>query len=123
MNSAAIDLLQGRTFNVVTIILAIAGLAIASVSVYYGRASLFPPRRRISVSIGHPTSLLSDASAAISGIEVTHRQQVLADPRIIEITLENTGRHDISGLARVCPTALPVRWALWWWRRWRSESP
>lgn len=96
MGISALDVFQGKTFNIVTIIVALIGLTIAIFGAYYARAALFPARRRISVTMKHPTSLLSDASTAISGIEVIRNHQPLTEPHIVEISIENTGRHDIE---------------------------
>ncbi|HEU5157340.1 MAG TPA: hypothetical protein VFU43_10110 [Streptosporangiaceae bacterium] len=94
----AIDFFQGKPFNIATLILGLVGIGGTLLGVFLARATLFPPRKQLNILIKHPTSLLSDAFASISGVEVKHQDQPLGNPYIAEMLIEVTGRHDISSV-------------------------
>lgn len=95
---SAVEILDGKGFNVLTIVLAVLALALGGVSVYYARRALFPPKRRLSYAL-ESASPLVDQSGLQSGsmtIEVLCNGVPLADPHLAVVRLKNSGRHAIA---------------------------
>ncbi|MDX3458738.1 hypothetical protein PV396_43625 [Streptomyces sp. ME02-8801-2C] len=90
--------MDGKGFNVLTVVLAILALALGGVSVYYARRSLFPPKRRLSYELASASPLV-DRSGLQPGsmtIEVLCNGAPLTDPHLAVVRLRNSGRHAIA---------------------------
>lgn len=78
-------------------VIAVAGVAAAIVAAWIGwRAT--NPRRRLRYGMAVVAPLLNAGQGARDGIdriEVRHRDRVLTDPHVLEVTLVNEGRRDI----------------------------
>jgi hypothetical protein len=77
-----VNVLDGRTFNGVTVSVALLGLIIAAVALFYGRRAVFPPRRRVTLFVH--AARIAPAESANRGLHA----------RIV--TVRNTGRHAIE---------------------------
>ncbi|MFB9444212.1 hypothetical protein Dvina_26490 [Dactylosporangium vinaceum] len=83
-------------YNLTTLVIALLALAVGALGVWYARRALFPPKRRLAFYSLPPAPLLSGDAASAAGISVSHERQVLNDPHLVTISVENTGRHDVS---------------------------
>ncbi|MGW9196581.1 hypothetical protein [Micromonospora chersina] len=92
----ALDLFEGRGFNVATLAVAVLALVVGAVAVYFAREALFPPRRRLSIRLLKPARLLGRAGGEVRDLEVSHRGRVLEDPYVVTVIMRNTGRHAIG---------------------------
>lgn len=93
---ASVDLLDGRGFNLTTLVLAVIAILLAVVSVYYARRALFPPKRRLSYCVESSSPLVQGAGHLAGAIEVSREGVPLSDPHVVVLWLKNTGRHAIA---------------------------
>lgn len=77
-----INVLDGRTFNGFTIVVALVSLSIAAIATIYGRRAIFPPRRRLTVFI----------NSSRDGATIPDSPSL----RLATVTFSNTGRHAIE---------------------------
>lgn len=92
----AVDVLDGRAFNLVTLILAVAAILLTIAGLYYARRALFPPKRRLSYYQESSSPLVNAAGALPGTIQVTRNGVALSDPHLVVIWIKNTGRHAIA---------------------------
>jgi hypothetical protein len=92
----SIDLLDGRGYNLTTVVLAVLALVLAVASLYYARRALFPPKRRLTYWVENSSRLLN-ATDAISGtVQVSRDGVPLSDPYVLVVWIKNTGRYAIA---------------------------
>jgi hypothetical protein len=92
----SVDFLDGKGFNALTIALAVIALIASIAGAYYAKRALAQPKLRLMIVIPEPTSLIATAGHSL-GISVTLSNGTpLADPYLIDITVENTGSHAIE---------------------------
>jgi hypothetical protein len=89
-----LNLLEGKTFNLVTATLALLGLLVTIAGVAIAIKTLRAKRRRLSISALPPAPLLTPHSRQVSKLEVAHNGVPLPDPHIVTFLLENFG--DVS---------------------------
>lgn len=95
---SAVEVLDGKGFNVVTIALAVVALILGGISTYYARKALFPPKRQLSYLLGSATALVNQAGLQAGGgaIEVRRNGVLLTDPYLVVVEIKNSGRHAIA---------------------------
>ncbi|MFD3676451.1 hypothetical protein [Streptomyces sp. NPDC058613] len=94
----AVDLLEGKGFNLATLVVAALALVMGTLAVYYGRKALFPPKRQLTYLMERSSPIL-DRSALDPGnnaIEVRRNGVPLIDPHLVVVWAKNTGRHAIA---------------------------
>ncbi|MGW0735606.1 hypothetical protein [Streptomyces sp. NPDC002851] len=94
----AVEFLDGKGFNLVTIVLAVVAVVLGGISAYYARKTLFPPKRQLTYSLESVIALVNRAGLGVGGaeIEVRRNGELLNDPHLAAVRLKNTGRHDID---------------------------
>ncbi|WP_405762509.1 hypothetical protein [Streptomyces sp. NBC_00045] len=94
----AVDLLDGKGFNLATLILAGLALLMGVLAVYYGRKALFPPKRQLTYQLERSSPILDQSGLDPSNdvIEVTRNGVPLVDPHLAVVWVRNTGRHAIA---------------------------
>ncbi|MGW2955012.1 hypothetical protein [Streptomyces eurythermus] len=92
----AIDVLDGRAFNLVTLILAVGALLLTIAGLYYARRALFPPKRRLSYYLESASPLVNASGVLPGTIQVSRNGVALSDPHLVVIWIKNTGRHAIA---------------------------
>ncbi|MEV6240261.1 hypothetical protein [Lentzea sp. NPDC051838] len=85
----------GIGFNLVTLLVAVVGISVTGIGVYYARKAVFPPKRRLTYFVLPPVSLLSGDSGSTKDIEVRYQGEDLKDPYLVTISVENTGSHAV----------------------------
>ncbi|MFF5573070.1 hypothetical protein [Streptomyces luteogriseus] len=73
----AFDLLDGKDFNLVTLVLAGVGAALSTIATHYNRRALFPPKRQLTCFIDGCIDITPSAW-------------------MIDFRLQNTGRHAVA---------------------------
>lgn len=94
----AVDLLEGKGFNLATLVLATLALVMGAFGVYYGRKALFPPKRQLTYLMERSSPIVdrSVLDPGSSAIEVRRNGVPLVDPHLIVVWVKNTGRHAIA---------------------------
>lgn len=87
---------MSNLFNYASLALTIVALVVTFFSVRYAKRSLYPAKRRLTLSALPPASLLSTDSATEAGVVVTHDGNPLDDPHVVTVTLESTGQHAVG---------------------------
>ncbi|KAB2974212.1 hypothetical protein F8R89_20810 [Streptomyces sp. SS1-1] len=93
---AAMDWLDGRGFNLLTIIIALVALVAGVVGVLYARRALFPVNRAISYRMDTSRLLAGDAQALPGALTVNYNGEDLQDPHVVKLRLRSTGRHAVA---------------------------
>ncbi|WP_030555680.1 hypothetical protein [Streptomyces exfoliatus] len=89
------DVLDGRAFNLATIVIATLALILGIVGVIYARRALFPPKREITYAI-ESAPLMNETSTLQHGVSVVHNGVTIRDPHMFTLRLTNTGRHAVA---------------------------
>jgi hypothetical protein len=92
----AANLFEGKSFNGLTLAVAVLALLVAVVGAYYARGALFPPKRRLTINIPPPVRLLAHAATQVTDLQVSRDGRVLPDPYVVTLEIRNTGRHAIG---------------------------
>ena len=92
MENISVDFLDGRVFNLLTLMLTVFGLLLALVSVYLARKALFPPKRQVAYLLESASPFTSRAVH----FQVSYNGVALHRPYVAVLRLENTGRHAVS---------------------------
>ncbi|MFE7835796.1 hypothetical protein ACFU53_06910 [Streptomyces sp. NPDC057474] len=92
----AADWLDGRGFNLLTIIIALVALVAGVVGVLYARRALFPANRAISYRMDISRLLAGDAHALPGALTVNYNGEHLRDPHVVKLRLRSTGRHAVA---------------------------
>lgn len=92
----ALDLLEGKGYNALTLALVGPALLFTAVAMYYAREAVFPPRRRLSIHLLTPARVLGHAGDRVDDLEISRRGRVLEDPYVVTVIVRNTGRHAVD---------------------------
>ncbi|WP_159073536.1 hypothetical protein [Streptomyces sp. RTd22] len=92
----ALDWLDGRGFNLLTIVIALLALIAGIAGVLYARRALFPANRAISYRLDTSRLLAGDARSLPGALTVSYEGQALQDPYVVKLRLRNTGRHAVA---------------------------
>lgn len=87
------NVLTGSVFNALTLGVAVLAAVLTALTAFYQRRSLWPPRRRLTVTWQRPVALLS---RTVEGIRVAVDDVQVADAHVVRISVANTGKNDIT---------------------------
>lgn len=89
------SVLEGRQYNAAALTVAICGLVVTAIAAYYARRALFPPRRRITISVPSATHLLRTVDASIN-LSILLNGERIHRPHLVRVLVSNTGRYAIE---------------------------
>ncbi len=92
----AVDLLGGKGFNALTITLAAIALVTAIFGAYFAKRALAQPKRRLTIVVPEPTSLIATGGHSLGISVVLGNGTSLTDPYLVDVTVANTGTHAIE---------------------------